>query len=151
MRRLNNLLILMCLNLLMLFTCISPALAELPDQTVKDGMFIHLTAGADNPHRVVMALKMATIFAPTHDVLVYCDIKGIEPLLKETDDITYSHFPSSQAAIKELLDKDVIIYACPGCLKAAGKEPSDLLEGIQIADKAKFFTFTKGRILTIDY
>jgi hypothetical protein len=41
--------------------------------------------------------------------------------------------------------------ACPGCLKAAGKTEEDLADGVQIADKAKFFSFTKGRILTLDY
>jgi hypothetical protein len=39
----------------------------------------------------------------------------------------------------------------PTCLKAAGKVPDDLAPGIQIADKDRFFTFTKGRILTMDY
>jgi hypothetical protein len=41
--------------------------------------------------------------------------------------------------------------ACPTCLKAAGKTPEDLAEGISVADKDKFFNFTKGRILSIDY
>jgi hypothetical protein len=41
--------------------------------------------------------------------------------------------------------------ACPGCLKAAGKSPADLAPGILVADKARFFSFTKGRILTLDY
>jgi hypothetical protein len=41
--------------------------------------------------------------------------------------------------------------ACPGCLKAAGKTESDLMEGVKIADKEMFFNFTTGRILTIDY
>jgi hypothetical protein len=41
--------------------------------------------------------------------------------------------------------------ACPGCLKAAGKTAADLAPGIQVADKAAFFGFTKGRILTLDY
>jgi len=41
--------------------------------------------------------------------------------------------------------------ACPGCLKAAGKTGDDLTAGVQIADKARFFTFTKGRILILDY
>jgi hypothetical protein len=41
--------------------------------------------------------------------------------------------------------------ACPGCLKAAGKSPADLAPGILVADKARFFSFTKGRILALDY
>jgi len=41
--------------------------------------------------------------------------------------------------------------ACPGCLKVAGKTKKDLAEGVQVADKSVFFSFTKGRILTLDY
>jgi hypothetical protein len=41
--------------------------------------------------------------------------------------------------------------ACPGCLRVAGKTENDLMEGVKIADKNKFFNFTSGRILTIDY
>jgi hypothetical protein len=40
---------------------------------------------------------------------------------------------------------------CPGCLKAANKTESDLMDGVKIADRNKFFEFTSGRILTIDY
>jgi hypothetical protein len=50
-----------------------------------------------------------------------------------------------------LAGKGVTLAACPGCLKAAGKTESDLREKITLADKAKFFNFTKGRILTLDY
>jgi hypothetical protein len=43
------------------------------------------------------------------------------------------------------------IMACPGCLKSINKTPSDLKEGIILADKEKFFNFTSGRILTMNY
>ncbi len=37
------------------------------------------------------------------------------------------------------------------CMAKAEIKPEDLKEGIIIAEKEKFFNFTKGRILTIDY
>jgi len=46
---------------------------------------------------------------------------------------------------------NVPVRACPSCLKAAGKTPGDLLPGIKTADRDEFFSFTKGRILTLDY
>lgn len=49
------------------------------------------------------------------------------------------------------MKKGIDIMACPGCLKAAGKSADDLMEGVMVADKEKFFNFTDGRILTIDY
>jgi predicted peroxiredoxin len=127
------------------------AATNAPVSQPRDGIFIHVSHGADDPHRVVMALQMAQLMQEQKDVLVYFDIKGIEACLKEAKDIQYSSFPPAQAQIRQLLDKKVTLMACPGCLKAAGKTAEDLAPGIQIADKDKFFTFTKGRILTIDY
>lgn len=117
----------------------------------RDGVFIHITQGKDNPHEVLMALNMAGIMAQDHDVLVYFDIKGIEVVLKDAEDITYAHFPSSKQQLAKLTKMGVTVMACPGCLKAAGKTGADLAEGVQVADKKAFFSFTKGRILTLDY
>jgi len=72
-------------------------------------------------------------------------------LLKDGPDLSFAHFTSSKEQVQKLLDMGITIMACPGCLKAAGKTPEDLREGIQVADKEKFFNFTDGRILSIDY
>jgi predicted peroxiredoxin len=117
----------------------------------KDGVFIHLTAGPKDAHRVLMALQMANIMADSRDVLVYCDISATDLMLKDAPDIEYSHFPSSHKALKALLEKKATVMACPGCMKAAGKTAEDLCEGVQVANKDTFFSFTKGRILTLDY
>lgn len=117
----------------------------------RDGVFIHISSGKENPHKVVMALKMATLMSAHKDVLVYLDIKGIQAALKNSKDITYPQFPSAHESIKTLLSKGIKIYACPGCLKVAKKKITDLLPGVELADKDAFFSFTKGRILTLDY
>jgi len=118
---------------------------------VRDGVFVHLTKGPEDPHAVAMALKMANLMAADRGVLVYCDLKGINTILKDAPDITFPPFESSHAQIRSLLDKSVPIYACPGCLKALAKTPSDLMPGVRVAEKEAFFAFTKGRILTLDY
>ena len=118
---------------------------------VKDGVFIHISHGTDDMHRVLMGLQMAEKMSEDKDVLVYFDIKGIEVVLKDSEDYTFSHFPSSKTQLESLLSRGVTVMACPGCLKAAGKTEDDLSAGIKIADKEKFFSFTEGRILTIDY
>jgi predicted peroxiredoxin len=117
----------------------------------RDGVFIHVSHGEDDPHRVLMALSMAGIMCEDRDVLVYFDIKGVEVVLKDAEDLTYSHFPSSRQQLASLAEKGVTLMACPGCLKAAGKTSKDLAPGIEIADKERFFSFTDGRILTLDY
>lgn len=117
----------------------------------RDGVFLHISHGMDEPQRVLMALNMAVLMAESRDVLVYFDIKGIEVVLKDAPDITYSHFPASKMQLRKLIGMGIGVYACPGCLKAAGKTPADLMPGIRVADKDAFFAFTEGRILTLDY
>jgi intracellular sulfur oxidation DsrE/DsrF family protein len=84
-------------------------------------------------------------------VLVYFDIKGVNVVLRDAEDLAFSHFPGSKMQLDTLLSREVTVMACPGCLKAAGKTESDLMEGVQVAEKDAFFTFTEGRILTLDY
>lgn len=118
---------------------------------LKDGVFIHITHGGNHPHSVLMALNLAEKMAQDKNVILYFDIDGIEVLLKNAPDLTFSHFQSSHAQIKKLLDMGIEIMACPGCLKSINKTPGDLKEGIILADKEKFFNFTSGRILTMNY
>jgi predicted peroxiredoxin len=127
------------------------ASSEKSDKKAKDGVFIHLSHGSDDPHRVLMALKMASLMIEDKDVLVYIDIKGVEVVLKDSKDLKCGQFPSSHTQLKELMAKKVQVYVCPACLEAAGKKPEDLMEGVKMADKNAFFNFTKGRILTLDY
>ncbi len=130
--------------------CFGSALAADAQET-RNGVFIHITHGADDPHRVLMALTMADSMSEDQDVLVYFDIKGVEVVLKDSENLTYSHFASSKDQLATLSKKGVVLMACPGCLKAAGKTEDDLATGVKIADKKAFFSFTKGRILALDY
>lgn len=120
-------------------------------EPVRDGVFIHITENYNDPHRVLMPLKMAVLMADDKDVIVYMDIDATELLVKGAKDLEFAEFESLQAYAKQLIDKKVSIYACPTCLKVAGYESSDLIAGIQLAEKEKFFNFTKGRIINLDY
>jgi len=119
--------------------------------SARDGVFIHITESYTDPHRVLMPLKMATLMAEDKDVIVYMDIHAVELLVKGAKDLKFADFESAQTYIKGLVDKKTGVYACPTCLKIAGFKPEDLMEGVQIAQKDRFFNFTKGRILTLDY
>ncbi len=120
-------------------------------EPVKDGVFIHITQSYNDPHRVLMPLKMAVLMATDKDALVYMDIHAVELLVKGAKDLDFDEFESAQTYIKELVASKVGVYACPTCLKIAGFNPEDLMEGVQVAQKDKFFNFTKGRIITLDY
>jgi predicted peroxiredoxin len=140
------------LPLVLAFLCAIALPLHSEDAVPTDGAFIHLSAGPDNPHRVLMALKMAVVMAEGNkDVLVYCDIEAVKLLLKDAPDVTHNAFDSSAALLAKLAKMNVPVRACPSCLKAAGKTPEDLLPGIKTADRDEFFSFTKGRILTLDY
>ncbi len=119
--------------------------------TVRDGVFIHITESYNDPHRVLMPLKMAVMMAKDKDVLVYMDIHAVELAVKNAKDLNFADFDSFKTYIKKLKDMKVGVYACPTCLKIAGFKPEDLMDGVQIAQKDKFFNFTKGRIITLDY
>lgn len=116
------------------------------------GVFIHITHGSDDAHRALMGLMMATKMAEDKDVALYLDINAIELVLKDGDPVTFNdHFPPSNEMIAKLLNKGVTIMACPGCMAVLGVTEDMLMEGVIVADKDKFFNFTKGGILSLDY
>ncbi|MFN3557615.1 MAG: DsrE family protein [Bacteroidales bacterium] len=123
---------------------------EMPEPP-KDGVFIHITHDHSNPHRVLMPLQMALMMADDKDVLIYMDIDAVNLLTVDAEDLAYGHFTPLREAISTLLQKGVGIYACPGCMKVAGIEQEDLLEGIQVAQKERFFDFTRGRVISLTY
>jgi predicted peroxiredoxin len=118
---------------------------------VKDGIFLHISSGYDNPHKVLMALKMALMMSMDKDVVVYFDIKGVDLVLKTSKEMKFRDFPTLHELLDQLAAKKVILMACPTCMKVAGYKPEELRSGIIIAEKEKFFNFTKGRIVTLDY
>jgi predicted peroxiredoxin len=123
----------------------------------RDGVFVHVSHGADDAHRALMALKMAALMTKTQDVLVYMDVQAVHLAVKADETgrhvtvATHEAFPASDEMLRQILAGGGTVCVCPTCLKAAGYEEADLREWIALADKAKFFSFTKGRILSIDY
>ena len=137
--------------LLSLLVLSSTAPAQQADK-VRDGVFVHISHGADSPHRLLMALKLALTMAEGQkDVLVYCDIEAVKVLTKDAKAITFEPFPSSHELLNRLKELNVTVLACPTCMKVAHVEASALRPGVQVAQRDLFFSFTKGRILSLDY
>ncbi|MBE0662120.1 MAG: DsrE family protein [Bacteroidales bacterium] len=134
---------------LLLASCQPPVKEEL--EKSRDGVFIHITHDHNSPHRVLMPLSMATMMAGDKDVLIYMDIDAVKLVVKDAADIDYGHFTSLKSSLQKLIEMNVGIYACPSCMKTAGIVPEDLIEGVRVAEKDRFFDFTKGRIITLDY
>ena len=121
------------------------------NEQVKDGLIIHITEGYNNPHRVLMSLKMATVMAGDKDIIIYLDINAVQLVLKSSKDLSMDGFEPLMKMLKTLINDKVGIYVCPTCLKVAGYSESDLIPGVKLAQKEMFFNFTKGRIVTLDY
>lgn len=118
----------------------------------RDGIFIHISHGSDNPHRLLMGLKMAMTMAEGgKDVLVYCDIEAVRVLTKTAPDVSFAEFPTLHELLTHLGHLNVTVMACPTCMKVANVEAGDLREGIMVAQRDRFFGFTAGRILSLDY
>jgi predicted peroxiredoxin len=140
------------ISLLFLIGCqTEPPEAQEETPPPVDGVFVHLTHGPEDPHRVLMGLQMAVMMSDSLDVAVYCDIQAVRIVLADAEDMSFEHFPSSHTQIKTLLERGVPVMACPGCLKAINKTAEDLMPGVTTASREKFFGFTDGRILTLDY
>ena len=116
-----------------------------------DGAFIHISKGAEDTHDVLMALMLADKFSTSNDVLVFFDKQGIEMVIEGAPNLEMDPFDPSDEIFERLVELNVTILACPACLKVAGYEAGDLRDGVKIAEKEKFFDFTEGRILTLDY
>ena len=136
-----------------LVLCLTCVPQKTPEGTAaaRDGVLLHVSHGPEDPHRVLMALKMAEIMAADHDVLMYFDIRGVYAVVADAPDLAREPFASSRTMIPQLVAAGVAVYACPSCLEVAQKTPDDLMQGVKLADKDAFFDFTKGRILTLDY
>lgn len=121
------------------------------NESVRDGLFIHITESYNDPHRVLMPMKMASMMSKDKDVLIYLDIHAVELVVKTAEDLNFDGFESFQTYLKILLENNAGVYACPTCLKIAGFKVEDLIDGVKLAEKEKFFNFTNGRIITLDY
>ncbi|MFO7670896.1 MAG: DsrE family protein [Bacteroidales bacterium] len=128
----------------------APASAEQSEKKT-DGVFIHISKGAEDSHAVLMALMLADKFSTTHDVLVFFDQDGIDMVVNDAPNLKMDPFDASDEIFERLLNRGVEILACPACMKVAGVENDDLRDGLKIAEKERFLDFTEGRILTLDY
>lgn len=131
-----------------------PSVSDLVSEEIKrpkDGIFIHISSGYENPKKALMALSLANKMAESQDVCLFFDIEGVKLLTQSSEDIQMEHYMTLFESLNKLADKKILIMACPMCTKAAGINPEDFREGVIIAEKEKFFDFTNGRILSLDY
>jgi predicted peroxiredoxin len=120
-----------------------------PDQ----GVFIHLSSGSDSPQRALMGLKMAEIMSEGRQrpVLVYFDIKGVELVVEDGPEFSMKPFDSVSEYRQRLIKRGALLQVCPSCLEAAGYTGDDLVPGVEIADKQRFFEIAEDGALSLTY
>jgi len=118
---------------------------------------VHMTAGADDQHRVLQALCMANRMVDAgKDVIVFCDVDCPPLMAKTAEDFTVEEAPcvadtSKSGLIDKLVARGVPISVCPGCVAKHGLSMEDLRDGVDEHDANEFFAFTEGRMLHFDY
>ncbi|CEM25945.1 unnamed protein product [Vitrella brassicaformis CCMP3155] len=124
-------------------------------ETATDGVMVHMTAGPEEQHRVLMALSMANRMANMgKDVIVFCDVDCPPLMAKSAEDFAVEAFEGNVTKddlLGRLLAKGVPIHVCPGCLTKHGLSMEDVRDGVNEVDANEFFAFTDGRMLHFDY
>ena len=72
-----------------------------------DGVFVHISSGPEDAHRVLMGLQMAKLMAEEQDVLVYFDVHGIQVVLQDAEDFSMEPFGSARESVEKLLAREV--------------------------------------------
>lgn len=116
-----------------------------------DGIFIHLSSGAENPQKVLTALTTALDMSADHEVYVYLDVNAVNIVVNNAKSIEMPKFKASKILIDKLISKGVAVSVSQLCLEANNKTKFDLMKGIKIANPEDFLNFTHGRILSLSY
>jgi len=136
-----------CLHLL---ACLCAALSwgcQLP-RSAGTHVLIHVTHGANDPQRVLMALQMADALAAQHAVTVFFDCDAVGVALKDAPNLSFRQFPFSHEQLYKLHSRGVRLRACPDCLKAIGKSAEDLFPGVEVADYPSLFAGARATTLS---
>lgn len=116
-----------------------------------DGIFIHLSSGAENPLSVLAALTTALEMSADHEVYVYLDVNAVNVVVNNAKSIEMPKFEASKILIDKLIAKGAAVAVSQLCLEANNKTKFDLMKGIKIANLEDFLNFTRGRILSLSY
>ncbi|CEL94533.1 unnamed protein product [Vitrella brassicaformis CCMP3155] len=130
-------------------------LVQRAKETATDGVMVHMTVGADEQHRVLMALSMANRMVDMgKDVIVFCDVDCPPLMAKDSENFMLEAFKANttkDGLIDTLVARGVPIHVCPGCLAKHGLSMEDVRDGVDEVDANEFFAFTQGRMLHFDY
>lgn len=129
----------------------APQPAYIPPPPPPDGVFIQISSGPGDPQSVLAGLTTALRMSEDHEVMILLDVRGPEIVLSKAQSLEMKKFEPSKILIQKLIERGVKIEVCSTCLEVLNKTEFDLMKGVKIANKADFFDFTKGRILSLHY
>lgn len=143
---------LIVMALLLSLVVAAPLLAGEEEAQSTDGLFIHISHGEEDAHRVLMPLSLANMVSDKYEVRLFLDIDAVNLVVKSAPDVTYEGFEhSSRTLLTKLVEKGVEIYACPMCLQVAGHTPEELMDGVTLATPEIFAGLADGTITALDW
>lgn len=121
-------------------------------QKPKDGIFIHICSGYNNPEKVLTALNLALGLSEINNVELFFDLDAVELLKKTSENIELQNFLSLHESLDSIIKNNIPIIVNTRSIKYSGIEQDQLIEGVtMIDDKKILFSFTKGRIISLNY
>lgn len=117
----------------------------------QNGFLVHVSSG-DSQFKIIKALRFAdNMNKKGNDILLYFDADATYLTLEETEDFVFNNH-SYKTLLRNLASSEVDVRVCKGNLKnGLKKSEKDLISGIEVGDPEMFFSFTDGKIVTLDY
>lgn len=117
----------------------------------KNGFLVHLSSG-DSQFKIIKALQIAENMNKNGNaVLLYFDTDATYLTLEETEDFIFLE-QSYKTLLDRLITSEVDVRVCKGNLmKGLGKTEKDLISGVKLGEPDMFFTFTEGKVISLDY
>lgn len=105
-------------------------------------LVLNVTSGAEDLHRVTMALQLAGhALDDGRDVLVFLNVRAPVFASKNCPDaMTFRQNPPIPQMLASLMERGAEVHVCPHCMKVMGVAEADLIPGAEVTDREKLFS-----------
>ncbi len=118
-----------------------------------DKVIIGLTAGLDDPERVLLAYLMGVeALRKNKQVLFWLTMDGIHVATEGfASQVHVPDAPEVAALHEEFVSSGGRMYACPVCVKTRGLQDATWVPGAEVKGAPSLYEFAEGGALTFTY
>ena len=111
--------------------------------SAKAVLVLNVTSGAEDLHRVTMALQLAGhALDDGRDVLVFLNVRAPVFATKNCpDSMAFRRNPPIREMLASLMERGAKVHVCPHCMMAMGVAESDLMPGAEVTTREKLFSY----------